>query len=134
MTVCAPLNIGCSVQTNSSAFITFMASCAIEAGTAKLIPSQTMAATASKRIFIIPLGVRIVVAYQLAAGFLRVASNVPVADGRKSAPDQRSLSDMQITRLVLSKVNDKNALCCTIPPRGSGDRSLLETAVGSEAV
>src|SRR6516225_8126733 len=50
LTICAPLNNGCSFQTNSSAVTTFIASCAIEAGTAKLIASP--ASVRSKRIFI----------------------------------------------------------------------------------
>jgi len=48
---CVPLNTGCSCQTISSGFMTFMVSCAIEAGTAKLIARNTK--TATKRIFIV---------------------------------------------------------------------------------
>ena len=40
------------------------------------------------------------VACRPAAGFLGVASNVRVADGRKNALDQRSLSDNANARLV----------------------------------
>src|SRR5215510_12904519 len=48
LAICAPLNNGCSFQTNSSAVTTFIASCAFEAGTAKLIASP--AGVRSKRI------------------------------------------------------------------------------------
>lgn len=54
------------------------------------------------------------VAYRPAAGLLRVASNVRVADGRKKLLIKRSLSDMQIARLFLFEVNGKNALCAYI--------------------
>src|SRR5262245_17738913 len=49
--MCAPLNSGCSFQTNSSAVTTFMASWAIETGPTKLIASP--ARVRSKRTFIV---------------------------------------------------------------------------------
>ena len=47
------------------------------------------------------------VAYQSVTGFLRVASNVRVAGGRKNALDQRPLGDDAIGRVALFDVNDK---------------------------
>jgi ATP-dependent DNA ligase len=39
----------------------------------------------------------------------------PIAE--RTPLDQRFLSDMQIARIFLFGVNDKNALCCAIPAR-----------------
>jgi hypothetical protein len=56
-----------------------------------------------------------------AAGFLTVSSDVRVADGRKKPLIEGSLSDMQVARLFLFEVNDKNALCCGLLPQLPGD-------------
>jgi hypothetical protein len=52
-------------------------------------------------------GGEIVVACRPPAGFLRVASNLRVADGRKKPLIKRSLSDMQIARFSSSKSTTK---------------------------
>jgi hypothetical protein len=53
---------------------------------------------------------------------IHAPSATSVSPGKeKITSSQKSLSDMQIARLVLSEVNDKNALCCTLPPRANGD-------------
>ena len=56
-----------------------------------------------------------------AEGDSRIRSNVRVARKERITSSQRSLSDMQIARIVLSEVNDKNALCCRLPLRANGD-------------
>src|ERR1700739_1666782 len=90
MAVCAPLgSTDSSFQTNSSGVTTFMASCAIKAGTAKLI---SPARVRSKRTFIIFSW------FRSPDDLLRDFSdsrNVHVARGQKECLGQGPLSDSE---------------------------------------
>ena len=70
--------------------------------------------------FFIVSGGRISVAYDLPRGFTRPATSVSPGKERITS-NQKSLSDMQIARLVLSEVNDKMRRAAHYRPWANGD-------------
>jgi hypothetical protein len=79
----------------------------LKIGKAKLIANPTRVTTERAFMFSLGGGFRIVCRGWPTSEFSHVASNVRVAGGKENTFGQRSLSDMQIARFVLSKVNEK---------------------------